>query len=52
MVSACCPPTGEEKEQFEETVHRHLRYDDMLFGMATHKSNEQDIKVVLLLNRR
>ena len=50
-VPACCPPTSQEKERFEEAMHRHLGYDDMLFGMVTHENNEQYIRVMLLLNR-
>ena len=49
---ACSPPTGEEKERFEEAIRWHLGYDDMLFGMITHENNEQDIKATLLLNHR
>lgn len=51
-VPACCPPTSQEKERFEEAVHRHLGYDYMLFGIITHESKEQNIKATLLLNHR
>lgn len=51
-VPACCPPTSQEKERFEEAVHRHLGYDDMLFGMIIHENKEQGIKATLLLNHR